>query len=86
MILGGIAMAHMKADWSKMSNEFYTRPDFKPFPAMIKEPTEYDPEVYAQMLEQNYAKYKNNQYKKSSVYRLLFPNHADFTPKTNYYV
>lgn len=85
-MLGGFAFARYMADDSLLKNEFYTRPDFKPFPAMVKEPTDYDEEVYQQLLTKNYTKYKNTEYKKSPLYRLLYPNHADFTPKTNSFV
>lgn len=86
MAIGGFLFGRYFADESILNNEYYTRPDFKPFPAMVKEPLDYDQEAYNQLLEKNYLKYKNNQYQKSSWYRLLWPHFADFTPRTNRFV
>jgi len=79
--LGGFTFARYMTDDTAFNNDYYTRPDFKPFPAMVKEPTEYDKEVYEQLLAKNYGQFKEK--KKSTLYRLLWPNHADFTPRTN---
>jgi hypothetical protein len=71
-------------DDSYLNNEFYTRPDFKPKMAMIdvEDQTDYDPKAMEQLLDHAYGKYKSEP-KKSALYRLLWPNAADFKPKTN---
>jgi len=54
---------------------------------MIKESTDYDSVAYEQLLKQNYARYRQgDERKKSTWYRILWPDHADFTPKSNLYV
>jgi hypothetical protein len=82
-IVGGYIFGRYMADESILNNETYTRPDLKPFPAMVKERTDYDSEVVQQLIDKNYLTYKSTERKKSPLYRLLWPEHADFTPKTN---
>lgn len=84
-ILGGFVLGRMMSDDAILKNETYTRPDLKPFPAMVREPSEYDNEAYQQMLERNYLKYRNKDVRKEPFYRLLWPEQADFTPKKNWY-
>jgi len=85
-VSAGMLLGFYMADDSVLNNEYYTRPDLKPFPAMVDQPNDYDQEAYKQLLEKNYAKYAKAEQKKSPLYRLLWPNHADFTPKTNRFV
>jgi len=40
------AFAFARTDDSILRNEFYTRPDLKPFPAMVKESHDYDQEAF----------------------------------------
>ena len=88
MLVGGFIFAHIKTDWSVLHNEFYSRPDLKPYPAMVKEPTDYDANAYQQLLEKNYygQKQLQKEYKKSTWYRILYPEYADFTPRTNRFI
>ena len=59
MFAGGIAFAYYRTDSTSLQNDWYTRPDFKQFPAMIKpEDTEYDPVVMNQLLGHSYGAYK----------------------------
>jgi hypothetical protein len=65
------------------SDKFKTRPDMKPYPAMVK--IDEDEVPYKTMKEALYkSAYKNN-YKASNWYRWLFPQSADFTVKENPY-
>lgn len=40
--VGGFLFAHYMTDYSHMKNPWHTRPDFKPFPAMVVDNTTYD--------------------------------------------
>lgn len=84
-ILGSVFASRM-TDNTAMNDDWHTRPDFKPFPAMVKEISDYDDNVYQQLLEKNYYKHNGKEWKKSPIYRFLNPNYADFTPKTNRFV
>jgi hypothetical protein len=54
---------------------------------MVKDPVGYDPEVYQQMMEKNYIRRSTFAHTaKSSLYRLLWPHLADYTPRKNLYV
>merc|ERR1719263_713716 len=102
MFAGGIAFAYYRTDSTPLQNDWYTRPDFKQFPAMINpEDTEYDPVVMNQMLGHSYGNYKatrvneetkdrygRNQptVKKGFFYRLIWPDDADWTPRTSSYI
>ena len=75
------------ADETILNNETYTRPDLKPFPAMVKEPAEYDQDTYTQLLQKNYMRYRKSfESKKSPLYRLLNPVEADWEPKANTFI
>jgi hypothetical protein len=37
MCIGGFALARYMVDDRTLNDQFYTRPDFKPFPAMVKD-------------------------------------------------
>jgi len=87
MFLAGFVFARKMTDTTPLNNRWYTRPDLKPKAAMVKDNTAYDDVAYKQMLESAYIKHKKTDtLKRSSIYRLLFPNHADFTPKENLWV
>ena len=83
MIAGGMFVAYHMTDETPLSNEWYTRPDLKPKAAMVKEDSMYDPDAYQQLLETNYGKHRNHDYKKNTLYRWLRPGLADFEVKGN---
>ena len=87
MFICGTIFARYYTDDSMLNNTWYTRPDLKPKMAMvdIKDQTDYDPVAYEQLLDHAYKKYKSEP-RKSALYRLIWPDSADFTPKTNLYV
>ena len=83
----GYCFANKMTDDSKIQNHLYDRPDLKPKAAMVKDTSMYyDDEVYNQMIQANYKKDGNNEYKKSSLYRLFRPLTADYNTKSNDYV
>jgi len=42
MLIGGFVLGRTMADDSALYNDWYTRPDLKPFAAMVKDSTDYD--------------------------------------------
>jgi hypothetical protein len=42
MAAGGYTFASYMTDSSPLANDWYTRPDFKPFPAMVLNQTSHD--------------------------------------------
>ena len=67
------------------ANPGYNRPDFKPYPAMIKQ-SEDTIVQDDQLWESTYMKYKRKKRaeedtKRSPWYRLFWPNSADWTVK-----
>lgn len=78
--------AYYKTDRSYMSNEWYTRPDLKPFKAMVKLTPEE--EAVQQHLRNTVSlsggyEFRQQERKKSAFYRLLFPYTADYNLKSN---
>ena len=68
---------HVYDDW-------YSRPDYKPYPAMVKkEGIAKIQEDY--LMEKNYPWRFKSDYKRSAVYRFFFPELADWTIKDNPY-
>lgn len=59
-LVGGFVLGRVMADDSILNNEYYTRPDLKPFPAMVKDPIGYDKDVYQQLLQKNYNNRKDD--------------------------
>ena len=86
MALSGFLFAYYFTNDSQLNNTWYTRPDIKPYMAMVRleDQTDYDPVAYKQLLEANYKHYKEEP-KKGFLYRFIWSNEADFTPKTNLY-
>ena len=70
-----------------MVNTWYNRPDLKPYPAMV--PKESMDITERTALEAHSRKFRNERHKdekkKSTWYRLLFPNSADYNVKENPY-
>lgn len=66
---------------------WYSRPDLKPFPAMV--PKETMDITERTLYETHYQTFRNKQYesekKKRTWYRLFFPNDADYTVSNNPY-
>ena len=87
MMFCGWAFGRYMTDDSILSNRWYSRPDFKPKMAMVdlQDQTDYDPVAYEQVMDSMYGKYKQ-EHKKSALYRLLWPDFADWQPKTNLWV
>ena len=50
-VASGFLYARYMVNDLPLKNQFYTRPDLKPFPAMVKDDPTYDKVVYKQMLE-----------------------------------
>ena len=83
-ITGNLLAAQM-TDTSRLSNEYYTRPDFKPKAAMVNDQSMlYEDSVLKQMYETNYNT-KGDDHKKGSWYRMLFPRDANYDTASNNY-
>jgi len=69
---------------SKMfcSNEWYNRPDLKPYQAMVKPA---DDLTWSTMLESQYINRQQSGWKSSPIYRYFMARDADFTIKANPY-
>ena len=67
-----------------LNNAWHTRPDYKPYPAMVKkEGLEKVQEDY--MMEKLYPWRQKSEYKKSPIFRFFFPELADWEIKSNPY-
>lgn len=68
-------------------DEWYSRPDLRPFPAMV--PKEYLDITERSAYEAHYKSFRNEKAKEDrksrSWYRLFFPNDADYSVKKNPY-
>ena len=92
-MLCGLAFARYVTDWqATAANEWYNRPDFKPYPAMVKTPGQggsvagQGEDKSAAVIQDKYywkGEHKNGDYKKSAVYRFFFPMDADFAVEEN---
>jgi hypothetical protein len=80
----GNLLAGSMADSSKLSNEWYTRPDLKPKAAMVNDSHLYEDTVLKQMYETNYNS-KGDDHKKSNLYRMLRPLDANYDTYENNY-
>src|SRR5450830_1789830 len=78
---GGCAFANMTTSENQKRDAWYTRPDLKPFPAMV--PKETMDITERTMIETHYQSYRNKAYaddkKHRTWYRLFFPLDADYS-------
>ena len=85
--VGGFIFAYYTTDQRQMVNQWYNRPDLKPYPAMV--PRECMDVTERTILEAHSIKFQNlrakEERKKSAWYRLFFPNDADYNVKENPY-
>lgn len=86
-ILGGLTFAYYTCSSNQKIDAWYSRPDLRPFPAMV--PRESLDTTERTMMEAHYQSFRNKQYsedkKNRTWYRLLFPNDAKFDTKCNPY-
>ena len=86
--IGGFLYASYFTNPFLIRNEWYTRPDLKPFPAMV--PQESLSESDKIIMETYYKKYRAEKEaanrKNSTWYRVLFPNAASYDVESNPYV
>ena len=86
-LAGGYLFASYTTNSNQRHDAWYSRPDLKPFPAMV--PKDELDVTERTMLEAHYQSYRNkaqqDEKKKKSWYRLFFPNDADFTVNQNPY-
>ena len=80
----GVLFAKLMANTDGLKNEWYSRPDFKPYPAMVKKEGIVKDQEEILMQKLYPWRYKSN-YKQSSWFRFLFPESADWTIKKNPY-
>jgi hypothetical protein len=67
----------------RCSNEWYNRPDLKPFPAMVKQ---HEGDLtHRTMLEAQYNNKQQSSFKSSALYRFFMGRDADFTIRENPY-
>ncbi len=66
----------------RTSNQWYNRPDLKPFAAMVDRPTDVST---SSMLEAQYVTKQGEDSKRSPLMRFFLPRSADFTIKQNPY-
>lgn len=86
-LAGGYLFASYTVHQNQLKDAWYTRPDLKPFPAMVaKEELDITERT---MLETHYQSYRNKVYaddkKHRTWYRLFFPNDADYSVHRNPY-
>lgn len=80
----GYVYAYFMTDMSSLRNEWFTRPDFKPYPAMVKK----EGLVKMQedfMMEKLYPWRYGWDLKRTPFYRFFFPERADWSIKENPY-
>ena len=84
----GFVFARYTVGQSQVHNPYYTRPDLKPFPAMVAHDPSADVTEHTARLT-HYNAYKREQgaidRKRSAWYRYFFTSDADFTVKGNPY-
>ena len=86
-ITGGLFAAYFMPDDNKLRNEWYTRPDFKPKAAMVKDESMiYDKQVMTAMKSTNYNENAADERKKGSLYRFFRPLNADYNTVDNNYI
>ena len=79
----GFAFAYYITDNNqKTQNQWYARPDLKPFAAMVDTPKDLTRET---MLESQYVTKREGEGKRSPLFRFFLARDADFTVKENPY-
>ena len=85
--IGGFSFAFYTLSSNQMKDGWYSRPDLRPFPAMV--PKESLDVTERTMLETHYQSFRNKEYaeekKNRTWYRLFFPNDAKFEAAKNPY-
>lgn len=86
--LSSLAFGYLTAsyliDRTSYQNGWFNRPDYKPYPAMVKtEGLVKAQEEY--WMEQAYPWRYSYDWRRSAAFRFLFPEHADWTIKSNPY-
>ena len=85
--IGGLSFAYYTVRENIKNDGWYSRPDTRPFPAMV--PRESMDVTERTMLESHYQSFRNKQYaenkKNRTWYRLFFPNDAKFDVRENPY-
>ena len=82
-ILAGYCFARQTTEsFLRCSNEWYSRPDLKPFAAMVAKPKD---STTTSMLEAQYVNKRESEGKRSPLYRFFMARDADFTIKENPY-
>ena len=81
----GYIFARQVTDYTvRTQNQWYNRPDLKPFPAMVKQPG--DDELTHRTMEQaQYFSKAGDDFKSSSLFRFFMARDADFEIKQNPY-
>jgi hypothetical protein len=86
-VAGGLLFANYTVSKDQQCDSWYTRPDLKPFPAMV--PFEELDVTQKTALQAHYQSYRNKEYKEGKKtrawYRLFFPNDANYSVKSNPY-
>ena len=87
-VLSSLFVGYMYANYATsrdaIFNDWFNRPDLKPYPAMVKkEGIVKMQEDY--LMEKLYPWRQKSDYKKSTWFRFLFPDQADWTLKQNPY-
>ena len=79
----GYVFATKVTDYTvRCSNEWYNRPDLKPFAAMVDKPTDA---MHKSMIESQYVTARESEGKRSPLYRYFMARDADFSLKENPY-
>ena len=86
-VAGGMLFAFLTTDGNYQRDEWYMRPDLKPFKAMVaKEDLDVTEKT---AYESHYQSFRNKMYKEEKKnrtwYRLFFPLNADYSVKRNPY-
>ena len=83
--IGGVTFAYATVNTKQRIDPWYSRPDLKPFPAMV--PKEELDITERTALEAHYQSFRNQAYKddkkQRTWYRLFFPNDADYSVQGN---
>lgn len=84
---GGLAFAYLTTRGDLIHDEWYARPDLKPFPAMVPQETLSDSErIIFQTYYKRYRDEKNAENRRNKTwYRVLFPLTAEYDTKRNPY-
>jgi hypothetical protein len=86
ILTGGLLFAYLTTDSRYVHNVWYSRPDLKPFPAMVPQTEDITQKT---ALYSHYQSNRNSNnktdMKRKTWYRLLFPLDADYSVKENPY-